>query len=323
MESKTLDGVNSPLFILAPPSTLTAVAGAALGQHPQMYGLPELQLFGAETMVEWWDLCSKESFPMAHGLLRAVAQLYFGKQTRSTIQRAQGWLRRRSNFSTGMIFEMLAQKAKPLVLVDKSPGIVYRTDLLHRAAGMFPGARFIHLVQHPRSYCEWVMSAIRESEKSDPVPYWLLHLASFPDLSARDGWIEHAVSELDPQKGWYVLHMNTCEFLESIPEDQKLRIMVEDWFSSEETGTLRVLSWMGLRTDFEALEAMRHPDRSPYSCLGPAEARFGNDAFFLHNPDFRPTRVERQRLAGPLGWQKHDQGFLPEVKQLAKQFGYQ
>ena len=86
------------LFILAPPRSFTTVVSHMLGQHPQMYGLPETHLLGAETLAEWWNLCSQATFNMDHGLLRVVAELYFGEQTEYTVKRASGWLRRRSHF---------------------------------------------------------------------------------------------------------------------------------------------------------------------------------------------------------------------------------
>ena len=57
-----------------------------LGQHPQMYGLPDLELFAAETVGEWWELCAEATFPRAHGALRAVAELFSGEQTEETIK---------------------------------------------------------------------------------------------------------------------------------------------------------------------------------------------------------------------------------------------
>ena len=104
-----------PLSILAPPRSFTSVVAAMLGQHPQMYSLPELHLFSFETMAERWARCQHATYPMAHGLLRAVAQLYFGEQTEHTVRLARGWLRRRSHFTTGYLFEMLAAKVHPLL----------------------------------------------------------------------------------------------------------------------------------------------------------------------------------------------------------------
>ena len=43
------------LIILGPPRSFTTVVSAILGQHPPMYGLPEVPIFGAETMSEWWQ----------------------------------------------------------------------------------------------------------------------------------------------------------------------------------------------------------------------------------------------------------------------------
>ena len=43
--------MNHPLLILASSRSFTSVICAALGQHPQMYGLPELHLFVADTLA--------------------------------------------------------------------------------------------------------------------------------------------------------------------------------------------------------------------------------------------------------------------------------
>ena len=43
--------MNHPLLILASSRSFTSVICAALGQHPQMYELPELHLFVADTLA--------------------------------------------------------------------------------------------------------------------------------------------------------------------------------------------------------------------------------------------------------------------------------
>src|SRR5713226_5842329 len=104
---------HDPVFVLAPPRSFSSIIATMLGQHPQMYGLPELELFAAETIGEWWDLCSESTFPRAHGALREVAQLYYGEQTEETVKLARGWLRRRAHFTTGYFLEVLARKVHP------------------------------------------------------------------------------------------------------------------------------------------------------------------------------------------------------------------
>lgn len=117
--------------------------------------------------------------------------------------------------------------------------------------------------------------------------------------------------------------MNICKFLESVPDGQKILARGEDLLADPDRALREVAAWMGLRTDDEAIESMKHPERSPYACFGPPGARGGNDPFFLQNPALRPDRARPQSLEGPLSWRADGRGFLPKVKQLAREFGYE
>src|SRR5262249_12573479 len=126
------------VFLLAPPRSFTTVVSSMLGQHPQLYGLPEMHLFSAETLGEWWRNCSHATFDMDHGPVRVVAELIFGAQNARTVQAARGWIRRRAHLTTGQFVEILANHVRPCVLVDKSPSIVYRQESMRRLNEMFP-----------------------------------------------------------------------------------------------------------------------------------------------------------------------------------------
>src|SRR5438094_3284306 len=206
------------LVILGPPRSFTTIVSALLGQHPQMYGLPEIHLLGAETISEWWEQCARATFNMDHGLVRVIAQLYFGEQNAASVKRSAGWLWRRAHFTTGLLIEELANRVYPRILVDKSPSIVYRMESLERIYSVFPHAAFLHLVRHPRGQGESVIRYLNGRRKLGPVPrsHWLLHLASFPS----DSGAEEAATksfDIDPQRGWYALHSNICKFLEQVP----------------------------------------------------------------------------------------------------------
>jgi len=311
------------IFLLAPPRSHSTLACAMFGQHPQMYGLPETHLFSAETVAKWWEMCSHAKFDMADGLFRAVAQLYYGEQTDRAVRAASGWLRRRSHFTTGLVFEALAEKVHPMVLVEKSPTLVTSPGALQRAFTMFPQARFIHVVQHPRGYGESLMRGIRDAERLGPVPYWMLHLASFPGPSASEDGLPHDVPGLDPQRAWYVLNMNAYEFLKLIPEGQKMLIRGEDLLADSDQTLRRIAGWMGFRTDDDAINEMKHPERSPYARLGPPSARYGGGSFSAESARVGQTQTETLHLDGPLSWRADGQGFLPRVKELARQFGYE
>jgi Sulfotransferase family len=311
-----------PVFILAPPCTFSWAICGMLGQHPQMYGFPELHLFSAETMAGWWDICFHENYQMDHGLARTVADLYFGGQTDYAIARARGWLRRRAHYNTGFLFEVLAERLKPLVPVEKSPSIIYRAEFMTRAFNMFPGARFIHLVSHPATFCETVTEALRELSLREAMAptHWLVQLTTFP---------RHSPGELpkspapDPQVGWYSLHKSIIEFLDRVPPEQKRTVRGEDLLSDSNSGLLDVASWLRLSTDSGALEEMRHPERSRFASYGPASAPFGSDLFLVPGPIFRQAWTEPRSLEGPVRWRSDGQDFFQEVRDLAVQFGYQ
>src|SRR5206468_2209228 len=141
---------------------------------------------------------------------------------------------------------------------------------------------------HPRGHGESVLKYLhklgkpeyrpREREAQvDPYPQWIINLASFPYSSPSREAYSRGTSELDPQRGWYVLNMNIVMFLKSIPYDQWMTIRGEDLLSDPDQGLRRIAGWMGLRADGDAIDEMKHPERSPYAYFGPPGARLGND----------------------------------------------
>jgi hypothetical protein len=312
-----------PLFILAPPRCFTSLACAMLGQHPQAYGLPEIHLFSYETVAERDEQVKRATYPMNHGLLRAVAQVYFGAQNEVTIQQARQWLRARSGLTTDALFNILADRLFPRVLIDKSPSMIYDVRTLERISRMFPQARFIHLLRHPRGFCESIMRYLEERRAAGPVPlsHWLLKISTYsppqtPAVTSANGIL------LDPQNGWYAIQQNICGFLRSVPSEQWMRILGEDLLADPDAILPGIVGWLGLRTDAEAIEEMKHPERSPYAFLGPPGARYGGDKFFLQNPKLRPGRIQTHCLNGPLSWRAGSAGFHPEIERLAREFGY-
>jgi hypothetical protein len=293
-----------PLFILAPHRSFTSIVCTMLGQHPQMYGLPEMNLFLTESMEEWWSRFHQARHYEAHGALRAVAQICFGQQTVETIGLARGWLRRRLRWDTGSVFLELADRVHPLILVDKSPNTVLRPEFLQRMRRTFPDARFLHLLRHPRAQCESMLSLLRDAG---------VNRARLEARIAAGG---------DPQQWWYANHRRVCAFLAPLPRAQKLRLRGEEVFADPDTYLRRIGAWLGVRTDPEALEQMKHPERSSFARFGPPNARLGNDPHFLEQPVLRASQKRHQSLEGPLSWRPDGIGFSPRVKGLARAFGY-
>jgi len=294
-----------PVIILAPPRSFTSVVCAMIGQHPQMYGIAEVHLFVAETMRERAGMAKGTRYQ--HGLLRVVAQLFAKEQTFQTITLAKRWVEIRANCTCVSTFQELAEKVSPQILVDKSPSIGMQSEYLQRVRRAFPNTKFIHLLRHPRAVGESLanLGAWRVAVSMDSFDY-----STDPPM-------------LDYQKLWYRIHMNIITFLDGVPEKQKIRIRGEELLAEPDAQLRQIVEWLGLRTDQEAIEAMKHPERSPYASLGPVNARFGNDPNFLREPTLRrSSRAKELTLHGPLAWREDGREFCPEVIELAQEFGY-
>jgi glyoxylase-like metal-dependent hydrolase (beta-lactamase superfamily II) len=323
----------APLIILAPPRSFTSVIGAMLGQHPQLYGFAETRLFAFESMEEWWQACGGERrlSPEGHGLVRVVAELFFGEQTEKTAKQATGWLRRRLHLKTGDLLKLLARRLAPLALVEKTPLTASRIESMRRALATFPNAHFLHLLRHPRGQAESFIKydRFREDRKGAPPPrvsarqaQWEALRTNLLSRSTRTGeQAEPLPVEFDFQWFWYATHRTILDFLGEAPAGQVLRMRGEDLLANPDAVLPKLCHWLGLRDDAEAIEAMKHPERSPFACYGPRGARCGNDLLFLEDPMLRPMRSELPSLDGPLSWSDGN-SFAPAVRRLAEEFGY-
>lgn len=303
-----------PLFILAPPRSFTSLVSALIGQHPQTYGLPELNLFMAATMQQFWNGTDEDGshkaphWPiMRHGLLRTVAQLYGGEQNIDSIAMAYRWISHRSEQGTGEVFRELCEKIGPLIPVEKSPGYLGKPIYLERLLETFPDARFIHLLRHPVGQGESVLNATGGK--------LVLMMVDSVDHSGEKPIV-------DPQIMWHDSHVQIHNFLQQVPKENQLRLRGEDFLTDMDKSLRKVCRWLGVKAGKAELEAMKHPEDSPYACVGPINARLGNDINFLENPKVRATRVKEYDMMAPLSWRPDNQPLMPEVRALAKKFGY-
>jgi hypothetical protein len=296
------------LFILAPPRSYTSVVCAMLGQHPDLCGLPEVNLCFTERMDAWLRLCLQSGSFLSHGLLRAVAHLCFGEQTEDSVARARWWTEFRRTSTTSEVFRELADAARPRALVDKSPATVLHVDFLRRARSAFPGAYFIHLLRHPRATCESIAGA--------------------PEILAAVSVFSNAIdlgrcsSLHDPEPLWLETHRNIIEFLDTVPHSRQRRVRGEDVLTDPDRHLTELTSWLDLPVAPERLEAMKHPEQSPFASFGPPGARFGNDPKFLEDPTLRRGTVKPQTLDGPVGWRRDGAGLSDDTRRLAESFGY-
>jgi hypothetical protein len=301
--------VLDPLFILAPGRSYTSLISAMLGQHPQMYGVLELNLNTFDTMDEYWMKYGRRRGLNSSGLLRTVAQIVFGEQNEDTIIGARRWLRRHLDWPTARLHETLLEAVAPKRVVEKCPASVRNESEVLRLFEAFPNAKFLHLVRHPRGTCNSFVQT----------PWALKMLIMvFPDRAD----FSTDPPTIDTQTLWYETHLRISNFTEYLPPSQTKRILGESFLADPDRHLRDIAAWLGVRDDDAAIEEMMHPERSPYACLGPRNALGGADIGFLRSPTLRPFTMKAESLDGPLPWRTDGGGFIPEVKELARYFGY-
>ena len=238
-------------------------------------------------MADWLRLAESASFHMDHGLLRVIAQLFFGAQTEATIRQAKGWVRRRAHFSTGLILETLAEAASPLNLIYTSSSIATSVEFLDRAYRMFHEAKFIFVSEHPIGYCRAILNEWEKADRTRGAPDWLRKLAVNPHDQ-----------QTDPQWAWQTVNKRILDFIGSLDDTHKLHIRFEDLVADPELSLNRVVGWLDLETTPEVLADMQHPERSVYARHGPSNALYGNNPGFLRSPHFSAASSALPPLTG-------------------------
>ncbi|MGZ9809217.1 sulfotransferase family protein [Pseudoroseicyclus sp. H15] len=295
-----------PLFIIAPGRSYTSLVGGMIGQHPDIYGLPEVNLSAVDTMGQLLQrLQGPFDFGLA-GLLRLLAELHSGNQTEESVVEARQWLSERRHWTTRQMWEHLQEQIGDKIMLEKSPLNNFRIEHLNNLLEVFPNASFLHLTRHPGTAGKSSM-ALREQLRGE-----------------HGGGQPQKTRSMDPEQGWLRAQKNIMEFWHQLSVGQYMRVKAEMLLRDPQFYLGQICEWLGIRTDAEAIEAMLHPEASPYACMGPPSAKFGNDPNFLKNPviDFdRLKKIKEPPLEDGAEWRGGD-AFGKDTLKLARQFGY-
>jgi len=252
-----------------------------VGEHPDLYGFPELHLFIGDTLQEVIDREHQSEarlFFGRPGLSRLIAQLHDGVQTNGSVLRAIAWINEHRDWTTKQVMDYFLDKVAPKIGVEKSPITAQKPAFLDRAYLAHPDAFYLHLTRHPVSArSSWV---------------------EFVDNKATSGRSSRAAQDrMDRLVAWHHLHTNIMQFTSTLPLGQTMRIKGEDVLTYPQIYLPQIAEWMGIRTDSEAIDCMMHPERSPFAAVGPDLARGGNDPKFLRSPALRGKPVREPSLA--------------------------
>jgi hypothetical protein len=280
-----------------------------LGQHPDLYGFPELALFVADTIAGLLDFHQAHqnglwtAAPCSPGLLRALAQLEYGSQTPETVDQALHWVEARRNRTTRDVADYLLGRVRPRIGIDKSPLTAIFPEFMARDVAYYPHARILHLTRHP----ETCQASMRQQYTAR-----LMRVYSDWDGAAVAGFFARI---------WCASHRAILGLTGRLPAPQTLRVRGEDILLEPDYHLARIAHWLGVRDDVEALQAMKHPERSPYASFGPGMARGANDPKFLAAPKLRPIDPPPP-LSLPSVWRLGQQ-LEAEITKLAEQLQYE
>jgi hypothetical protein len=124
-----------------------------------------------------------------------------------------------------------------------------------------------------------------------------------------------------PDQFWFKPHLHILEMLETVPAEQQIRLRGEDLMADPANYLRQIAEWLGLRTDADAVDAMMHPENSPFAKYGPSNARYGNDPNFMESPALRHYKPK----ASPLTWTASDgttHDLSDSIRAYAMIFGY-
>ena len=296
---------HAPVFVMSPARGNSSVCVSMIGSHPQAYGFPELILFNAPILgsVIAPDEVIAEEGSREHvhsGLYRAIAQLSDGVQDEASLERAFTWVHQHQDWTVGRVFDMLLDGVAPLVGVEKSPESTFSYGPLARLKALYPRARFIHLTRHP-------IPSIASMQRHWEGRRW------WPSGKDQPGPTLCAQT-------WRDTHRRILAFSGLLDESQVLRVRSEDLLASDDAELRRVTRWLGLRDDDAAVEAMRHPELSPYATPGPEGFFGGLDPTFLVAPQLRAP-VLPVDVDFPSEWEI-DRWVQIDIAILAAELGY-
>ena len=188
----------------------------------------------------------------------------------------------------------------PKIAIDKSPRTVIARESLERAYRYHPDAYYLHLTRHPISCGRSMRDEVSRNSEWEGV---------------------FTVDAFDPERVWLRSHQNIVDFTATLPLGQCMRIKGEDLLSEPWVYLPQIAEWLGVSTENAAIEAMLHPEHSPYACYGPESAKYGLDASFLEQPKLRQGNIEEPSLYSELPWAQEK--FLgKQSHKFAKEFGY-
>ena len=288
--------------LLAPPRSCSSLVAAMLGQHPELYASAELECFTGDTIADCVRFTERVPAVTLHGLVRTLAQLQAGRQCNASVEAAWQWLEARGDWSGAQLVAWLEAQVAPRRLIDKSPIHLLQWRSLERVSRVCAGEPVLHLARHPLTAMISLMNVYQ----------------------IRGAALSHA----EALTAWVRGHSLALRYVRKYSGTPALILRCEDLLMNPEVSLMRVCRHLDISAEPDAIEAMLHPERSPFACLGPSRAMWGNDPHWMRSPVLRRCDQDRSAdwnppLSALWGIDEVDIELRAEAIALAIQLGYQ
>jgi hypothetical protein len=319
------DGASPPILILAPPGSKGSLLAAALGRHPDLFAAPHLNLLAFESTRQLLQFARVPRDVHVHGLVRMLSWLLVEEQSIEGVQAAYRWLAQRRESKTSVVYSAIRGRLQPMRLVEYSPLYSYHRAVIERVVAAAPDATFIHLIRHPTTTAGEIARAAAQSLKA-AIGYWTNYDFDHPSMDLvqlTDTLIDWECDPpaFDPQYMWYRSHRSIVSVLAALPEEQVIRVRVEDLLGNPQTTLGSLCRALGARATRQAIGDMLRTEDSIFSGPGPYGSPGGVDFDFVAHPAF-PEAEALPSMDGELPWRGDGGGYRSQVIALAGQFGY-
>ncbi len=300
--------MSAPILVFGAPFSGTSLLAQMLGSHPQLAPMPELRLGLAERVDALLEIFAISQAPIADGLLRAIAEHLTGGQNARGIAAARDWLQQRSNQRTADVLAALAAAVAPRRLVIPDSESALRPHELLRWQALAPQADLVHCLRHPLPHgvvwSRWLASQV------------------FVPADYRDHARSPQPAAIEPQLPWLRCQRNLQRWW---PAAQRRMLRMESLQSQPDQALSALIAGLGLApVETAVCDRMMAAADSPFAGFGPPEAPRGLEMEVLDPVlDGITLPAPPYSLAGPVPWRDDGAAFDPEVRALARSYGYE
>ena len=294
-----------PIVILGTGRSFTSVVNCMIGEHPDLIGLPETNIFRDDTVGALLNRFKKGADRRRRsGLLRTIAHFHDWVQTEETISAAEKFLEARGDWSYRDIAQYIEKLAAPYGIVEKSISTCRDTTTLSRVRKAWPDAFYIHITRQPENILHSMQRQIDSAVDKGKGKRFSGMLKRF---SLEDYYIHYTTTIL--------------EFMNTLPMGKSINLHGEDFLSDAPTYLKQICEWMGLDANDKTIDAMLHPENNPFAHQGPNNARGGMSPSFLANPKFSGKPVVVKPLVHG-AYNRDLSGKQSTIVRLSSQLGY-